>query len=383
MAAKSTGWARKGLLGLALLAIGLGSAALLGGRSSSVAGVLVRAETVAQNLQNPWSVAFLDNGSFLVTEHPGRLRVIDKDGRVGAPIRGLPQVVSAEQAGLLDIALAPDFASSRTIFMTYTEPRGGDRNGTTVASALLSKDLTSLENLTVVFRQDPVQSNGHFGSRLVFALDGNLFVALGDRQTVREKAQDLSSTLGKVIRIRPDGSIPGDNPFVGKPPARPEIWSLGHRNIQAAALHPDTKRLWTIEHGARGGDEVNAPRAGLNYGWPVISYGVNYDGSKIGIGTAKEGMEQPIHYWDPSIAPSGMAFVTSNVYDGLKGKLLVGGLTSKALSVLTLDREKVVSEERLLGGQLGRIRDVRQGPDGYIYLLTDERNGRLVKLVPQ
>jgi glucose/arabinose dehydrogenase len=343
----------------------------------------VIATTVAEGLVHPWSVAFLPDATMLVTEREGRLRLVSPTGAVSAPVTGVPSVVTGDQAGLLDVAVDPDFARTRTIYLSFSEPREGDANGTSVARARLSEDGSRLDDVAVIFRQQPaVVSFGHFGSRLVFAGDGTLFVTLGERQIKPGGAQDLSTDLGKVVRIRPDGTIPSDNPFVGDRGKRPEIWSYGHRNPQGAALNPLTGELWTVEHGAKGGDEVNIPRKGLNYGWPVITYGVDYSGAKIGKGTAREGMEQPIYYWDPSIAPSGMAFVTSDRYPGWKGSLLVGGLAAKHLALLQLDGEKVVSEEALLKDLNARIRDVRQGPDGYVYVLTDAQDGRLLKLLP-
>ena len=342
----------------------------------------VRLVTVASGLDHPWGLAFLPDGRMLVTERPGRLRIVDPSGRVSEPLGGVPEVAARGQGGLLDVALAPDFAGSRMVYLSYAEPgRGiGGRAGTAVARARLGA--AGLENVEVVFRQDPKIGGGaHFGSRLVFTPDGYLFITTGERGQ-RDDAQDLSRHMGKVICIRPDGSVPPDNPFASRRGAKPEIWSYGHRNIQGAALHPETGRLWTVEHGAMGGDEVNAPQPGRNYGWPVISYGRHYSGGRIGEGTQKEGMEQPIHYWDPSIAPSGMTFYTGERFPAWRGDLFVGSLKFALLSRLELDGERVVSEERLLEGLGDRVRDVRQGPDGYIYLLTDEGNGRILRIEP-
>lgn len=339
--------------------------------------------TVASGLKHPWSVAFLPDGAMLVTERPGRLRLVSPEGEISAPIAGLPPVTTGDQAGLLDVVLDPSFGTNRLIYWSYSEPRGGESSATAVARGRLSEDRTRLENVEVIFRQQPaVVSFGHYGSRLVFSRDGTLFVTLGERQIVREMIQDLSTDIGKIVRINPDGSVPADNPFVGQPGKRPEIWSYGHRNPQGATLNPATGELWTAEHGAKGGDEVNIPRKGRNYGWPVISYGVEYSGERIGEGTKKEGMEQPLYYWAPSIAPSGMTFVTSDRYPGMKGNLLVGGLAAQDLSRLVLDGEAVVAEERLLSSLGKRIRDVRQGPDGYLYVLTDEDDGQLLRLEP-
>ena len=339
-----------------------------------------RVVTLTDALEFPWGLAFLPDGRMLVTERPGRLRIVEKDGSLSAPLAGVPAVAAQGQGGLLDVALAPDFARSRTIYLSYAEPGDGGTAGTSVARARLGDN--GLENVQVVFRQEPKVSGGsHFGSRLVFGRDGDLFITTGDRQN-RPLVQDLTKLQGKVVRIRPDGSIPPDNPFVNRGGARPEIWSYGHRNIQGAALHPETGQLWTVEHGARGGDELNAPKAGKNYGWPVITYGVDYSGASIGEGQRKEGMEQPVHYWDPSIAPSGLMFYTGNAFPNWKNNVFVGALGHRLLARLELDGERVRSEEQLLEGMSRRIRAVVQGPDGYIYLLTDDANGRIMRLEP-
>ena len=328
-----------------------------------------RVVTVATGLEHPWGLAFLPDGRMLVTERPGRLRIVERDGRLNAPLAGVPAVYAQGQGGLLDVALAPDFDRTRMIYLSYAE-RGEGGAGTAAARARLGDN--GLENVQLVFRQQPKVSGGaHFGSRLVFTSDGYVFITTGDRQR-REFVQDLNRQQGKVIRVRISGAVPGE----------PEIWSYGHRNLQGAALHPETGQLWTVEHGARGGDEVNAPRQGRNYGWPVITYGRDYSGVRIGEGTAKEGMEQPIHYWDPSIAPSGMLFYTGDRFPQWNGNLFVGALGHQLLSRLELDGEKVTREERLLREVNTRIRDVRQGPDGLIYLLTDEGDGRILRLEP-
>jgi len=342
----------------------------------------VTVETVASGLEHPWSLAFLPGGGILVTERPGRMRIVSAEGEVSRPIAGVPQVVTGGQAGLFDVALDPGFASNREIVFSYAEPREGG-NGTAVARARLSPDGSRLENLRVIFRQLPTfKSSAHFGGRLAFGPGGDLFVTLGERFSAMEKAQDLSTDFGKIVRIRPDGAIPQDNPFVGKANAKPEIWSYGHRNPQALAFHPQTRQLWEIEHGPRGGDEINIPQAGRNYGWPVIGYGVHYSGAKIGVGTSAPGMEQPIYFWDPSIAPSGMAFVTSDRYPGWQGNLVVGALAGQMMVRLTLKGEAIAAEERMLKGLNERIRDVRQGPDGLIYFVTDNPRGRLLRLIP-
>ena len=329
-----------------------------------------RIDTVANGLENPWGLAFLPDGRMLVTERAGRLRIVEQDGRVGRPLAGVPAVFAQGQGGLLDVALAPDFERSRMIYLSYAEPGEGGTAGTTVSRARLVD--TGLESVQLVFRQQPqVRGGAHFGSRLVFTPDGYLFITTGDRQR-REFVQDLDRQQGKVMRVRISGDRPG----------APEIWSYGHRNIQGAALHPETRQLWTVEHGARGGDEVNAPRQGRNYGWPVITYGRDYSGMRIGEGTSKEGMEQPIHYWDPSIAPSGLMFYTGDRFPQWKGNLFVGALGYQLLVRLELDGERVIGEERLLRDLGRRIRDVRQGPDGLIYLLTDEPDGQILRLEP-
>jgi len=337
-----------------------------------------RVVTLTNALEHPWGLTFLPDGRMLVTERPGRLRIFGSDGSLSAPLAGVPAVAADGQGGLLDVALAPDFAQSRTIYLSYAEPGDGGRAGTSVARARLGDN--GLESVQVVFRQEPKVSGGaHFGSRLVFARDGNLFITTGDRQN-RPFVQDLTKLQGKVVRIRPDGTIPPDNPFVNREGVRPEIWSYGHRNIQGAALHPETGQLWTVEHGARGGDELNAPKAGKNYGWPVITYGRDYSGEPIGVGQRKEGMEQPVHYWDPSIAPSGLMFYTGDRFPNWKGNLFVGALGFQLLARLELDGERVRAEERLELNR--RIRAVVQGPDGFIYVLTDESDGRIMRIEP-
>lgn len=356
-------------------------------RISSSAGPL-SVETVASGLENPWGLAFLPDGRMLVTERAGRLRIVSRSGTVSAPVAGLPPVYATGQGGLLDVALAPDFASSGMIFLSYAEPREG-ASGTSVARARLVEDGgdARLDGLTVIFRQSPAAGgSNHYGSRLVFARDGTLFVTLGDRYSRREQAQDLSVHIGKIVRINADGSVPDDNPFRNRNGARPEIWSYGHRNVQGAALDPATGRLWTIEHGARGGDELNHPEAGKNYGWPVITYGRDYSGARIGEGTEKAGMEQPVKYWDPSFAPSGLAFYTGDLMPRWKGDLFAGGLAGTRLVRLKLDpaRERVIEEEVLLTDLGERIRDVRQGLDGALWLLTDDPGeGRLLRLSPE
>lgn len=357
-------------------------------RKSNVAFEVV---TVATGLDRPWGMTFLPDGRMLVTERPGRLRVVSKGGTMSAPVAGLPTMDARGQGGLLDIALDPAFATNRLIYWSYAEPREGGANNTAVARGRFVDGASPrVENVQVIFHQAPsLVSSQHFGSRLVFARDGKLFITLGDRsiEAGRHQAQRMDGLLGKVVRINPDGSVPADNPFVGKPGVRPEIWSLGHRNIQSAALDPATGELWEVEHGARGGDELNVVRKGRDYGWPTISYGIEYRGGPITGGiTAKEGMEQPVYYWDPVIAPSGMVFYTGDAFPAWKGSLFIGGLGSTNLVRLEMEGDKVVGEERLLTDlqpKRERIRDVRQGPEGALYLLTDEAQGRLLKLVPR
>lgn len=366
------------LLGL-LVAGAFAFAADDGGAVRRFAGEEVRVVPFASGLEHPWSMAFLPDGRLLVTERDGRLRVVDASGKLGAPIVGVPQVAARGQGGLLDVALDPAFATNRLVYLSYAEPRP-DGAGTSVARGRLSDDLSRLSDVQVIFRQVPGHSGGnHFGSRLVFAPDGMLFVTLGDRFDLMMKAQDLSTTLGKVVRIAPDGSIPADNPFPGRPDARPEIFSYGHRNVQGGVIEPSTGRLWTVEHGPRGGDEVNRPEAGKNYGWPVIGYGRHYSGAKIGVGTRKEGMEQPLFYWDPSIAPSGAAFYSADLLPAFKGQLFVGALAGQALVEVKVRNGAIAGEEHLPLGK--RIRDVRQGPDGALWLATDD-TGEILRVVP-
>jgi glucose/arabinose dehydrogenase len=341
----------------------------------------VRLMTVVDGLEHPWGMASLPDGRLLVTERPGRLRIVDANGRLGSPLTGVPEVVVRNQGGLLDVAVDPDFATNRRIYLSYAEAREGG-NGTAVARARLGDE--GLGDVQVIFRMQPAYDSGHhFGSRLVFARDKTLFVTLGDRNVGRLDVQSLDNHVGKVVRIDRDGRAPQDNPFVKQSGARPEIWSLGHRNIQGAALHPVTGELWTNEHGPKGGDELNRTLAGRNYGWPVISYGVNYDGTKVSDLTEKPGLEQPERYWVPSIAVSGMIFYTGDRFPQWKGNVFVGGLKSQQVVRLVLDGAKVVHEERLLRGAVQeRVRDLEQGPDGLIYLLTDEENGRLLRMEP-
>ena len=336
--------------------------------------------TVAEGLVNPWGLVLLPDGRMLVTERPGRMRYISKEGKLSEPLTGVPQVWANGQGGLLDVTLSPKFAQDGLVYWSFSEAGDGG-SGTAVARGKLGA--TSIEGAQVIWRQAPkVESPNHFGSRIVFRNDGTLFITMGDRFNQRPLVQDLSTTIGKVVRINADGSIPRDNPFVNKAGARPEIWSYGHRSVQAATLHPQTGELWTVEHGARGGDELNNPQAGRNYGWPVITYGIDYSGEKIGEGTAKAGMEQPVYYWDPVIAPSGALFYTGQAFGDWKGDLLVGSMQPGCLVRLELENGKVTKETRYLGELHERIRDVQQGADGSIYLITDSPKGRVLRLEP-
>ncbi|HEX5757211.1 MAG TPA: PQQ-dependent sugar dehydrogenase [Arenimonas sp.] len=346
-------------------------------RFASAAGEL-EVTTVATGLEHPWGLAFLPDGRMLVTERPGRLRVLDASGVLSEPLEGVPAVAASGQGGLLDVAVDPDFRDNNWIYLSFAEPGSGGA-GTAVARARLEG--SALHDLTVIFSQQPKVGGGHhFGSRLVFDRQGRLFISSGDRQ-VWPNVQALDKGQGKIFRIERDGSVPADNPFNGRDDAQPAIWSLGHRNIQGAALHPETGELWQTEHGPRGGDELNIARAGRNYGWPLITYGVNYDGTPVGSGGKDmEGMQQPLHQWTPSIAPSGLAFYTHDRFPAWRGNLFVGALAYRLLARLELEGERVVHEERLLTDLGERIRDVRQGPDGYLYLLTDAPNGRLLRV---
>ncbi len=363
-------------------------AALFMGLAFSAAGEVFDSEhyrlkviTVASGLQHPWGLAFLPGGRMLVTERPGRLRIVARDGKLSPPLRGLPALAADGQGGLLDVVLDPAYAENSRIYLSFSEPGPGGAS-TAVLRARLNAQVNRIEQIKVIFRQMPKSHGGrHFGSRLVFARDGSLFITTGDRGQ-RERVQDFTINRGQVIRIDSDGGIPGDNPFVGRPGYRPEAWSLGHRNPQGAALHPESGALWTVEHGAMGGDEINRPQAGKNYGWPVIAYGRHYSGEKIGVGHAKAGLEQPVYYWDPSIAPSGMAFYDGDKFPKWRGSLLIGALKFQLVSRLTLSGGRVVAEERMLADLDERIRDVRQGPDGFIYLLTDDYDGRILRVEP-
>ena len=363
-------------------------AATAAAQSIPLAGPIVKSERatfrVAQvtgNLQYPWGLAFLPDGRMLVTERPGRLRVIGADGKLDPrPVEGVPKVVASGQGGLLDVAVHPRFAENGWVYLSFA---GSDGDGASTEVVRGRLDGQRLQDVQTLFRMLPRSSGGrHFGSRLVFDAKGLLYITLGDRGDM-ERAQRMDDHAGSVIRLHDDGRVPADNPFVKTPGARPEKFTLGNRNMQGAAIHPVTGELWTHEHGPQGGDEVNVMRAGRNYGWPVITHGVNYGiGTRIGEGTSRPGMEQPLKIWIPSIAPSGMAFYAGKAFQGWSGNLLVGALRGESLHRLELDGEKVVREEVLLKSQVGRIRDVRVGPDGLVYLLTDERAGQLLRLEP-
>ena len=357
------------------------------GVSSNVAFDVV---VVAKGLEHPWSVEPLPDGQLLVTERPGRLRLVSASGQVGDPIEGILPVAAAGQGGLLDVALSPTFATDRTIFWTFSEPRDGG-NGTAIARGMLSADNRRLDSVRVIFHVLPTYNGRqHFGSRIAFGPDGMLYASFGERSDtpMRPNAQRLDGHLGKVIRIRPDGSVPPDNPFVGRADAKPEIWDLGHRNPQGLAFDPQG-RLWQVEHGTRGGDELNLIVKGKNYGWPLQAYGIEYSGAQpitSALGPSAPsvaGMEQPVYFWDPVIAPSGLQFYTGNAFPAWRGSAFIGGLASKRLVRVVLDGTRVVGEEHLLTDRNQRVRDVRQGPDGLLYLVTDEQAGEVWKLVPK
>ena len=360
-------------------------------RKTTVAYEIV---TVIDGLQNPWAVALLPNGKMLVAERSGRLRVATADGKMSEPLTGLPKMDARGQGGLLDVVLDPAFAKNNVIYWSFSEPQEDGTNNTAVGRGRFVDDATAprVEDVKVILHQNSLRSTMHYGSRLVWGRDGTLFVTMGDRSVTpgRMQAQNLDTLIGKVARINADGSIPKDNPFVGKPGVREEIWSIGHRNIQGATLNPTTGELWTNEHGTRGGDEINISRKGKDYGWPTIAYGIEYQGGPITGGiTAKDGMEQPVYYWDPVIAPGNMIFYTGNLFPEWKGNLLVCGLASMHIARLVVDKDRVTGEERLFSEVKQRFRDIRQGPDGAIYLLTDApargdtQAGRLLKIVPK
>ena len=348
---------------------------------ASSAGQL-EVQTVASGLVNPWSLAFLPDGRMLVTERPGRMRVVTAEGQLSPPLKGVPEVWASNQGGLLDVIIDKSYPQNKTIYFCFAEGTGGGGR-TAVARATLNDGNGRLDDVKIIFRQEgPLSAGGHYGCRIVQANDGNLFVTLGEHFKYRDEAQNLGNHLGKLIRIAPDGSVPADNPFIGRAGAKPEIWSYGHRNEQGLAINPASGDLWEIEHGPRGGDEVNIIGKAKNYGWPVIGYGIDYNGAKIHESTARDGMEQPIKYWVPSIAPSGMTFYTAALFPKWTGSLFTGALAGRMLVRLSLNGNTVTGEERLLPNLNERIRDVRQGPDGALWLLTDNSAGRILRVSP-
>jgi aldose sugar dehydrogenase len=348
-------------------------------------GVAFDVAVLARGLVHPWAVEPLPDGDLLVTERPGRMRIITAGGSVGEPIRGVPEVDARRQGGLLDVALSPDFARDRTVYWSYAEPRQGG-NGTSVARGVLSQDRRSLEGVRVIFRALPTfDGTMHYGSRLAFGPDGKLYITLGERsdRSVRPQAQHRDSHMGKIVRINPDGSVPDDNPFVGEADALPEIWSLGHRNIQSAAFD-GAGRFWAVEHGPRGGDELNLIERGENYGWPLVTFGVEYSGQEVQAAqTTRPGYVDPVYYWDPVIAPSGMEIYSGNAFPEWQGSFFIGGLVTKSVVRLTVEGNRVRGEEHLLGDRGQRVRDVREGPDGALYVVTDQSNGELWKITPR
>jgi glucose/arabinose dehydrogenase len=340
-------------------------------------------QTFAGGLVHPWALAFLPDGRMLVTERPGRMRVVGAKGELSPPLRGVPEVWATGQGGLLDVVTDQAFAQNSTVYFCFAE-RAGNGGRTAVARGkFVDGETPGLDDVNIIFRQDgPLSTGNHYGCRIAQDPEGNLFVTLGEHFVYRDDAQNLSNHLGKLIRIAPDGAVPKDNPFVGKGNAKPEIWSYGHRNEQGLAFNPTSGELWEIEHGPRGGDEVNIIGAGKNYGWPVIGFGIDYNGARIHEATAKDGMEQPIKYWVPSIAPSGMTFYSAKLFPNWSGSLFTGALAGRMLVRLSLDGDKVTGEERLLQNLNERIRDVRQGPDGALWLLTDNAVGRILRVTP-
>jgi aldose sugar dehydrogenase len=338
----------------------------------------IAVENVAGGLVHPWGIAFLPDGRMLVTERPGRLRIVSQDGSLSEPLAGTPEVFARGQGGLLDVALDPNFSENRLIYLSFAEPGSGGAS-TAVGRGRLSED--RIADFEVIFRQEPkVSGANHFGSRIVFSPDGKLFLTTGERFKF-DPAQDLSNHLGTIVRINRDGSIPEDNPFVGVPDAKDEIWSYGHRNIQAAAIHPQSGALWVAEMGPRGGDALNLPERGRNFGWPLVSWGRHYDGRDIPNPPTRPEFAHPIKHWTPAIAPSGMAFYTGDIFPAWRGDVLIGSLTQRALVRLTVADSRIVGEEIISLG--ARIRDVKQGPDGAVYVITDHQNGNIWRLRPQ
>jgi aldose sugar dehydrogenase len=363
-------------IGLAVIASAPAAAQTLRSSAGDIA-----VQTVARGLDRPWSLAFLPDGRILVTERPGRIRIVAKDGKLSPPLVGIPRVFAVSQGGLHDVVLDRRYAQNHTVYFCYAE-RGDGGGRTTLARArLVDEGTPRLDDVKPIFRQEgPLSSGRHFGCRIVQTEDDNLFLSMGDHGDYPNEAQNLGNHIGKIIRVRPDGSVPSDNPFVGRTGAKPEIWSYGHRNAQGLTLHPATSKLWEEEHGPRGGDEVNIIDKGRNYGWPVIGFGIDYSGARIHEGTQKAGMEQPVWHWVPSISPSGMTFYAGGLFPAWRGNLFVGALSGQALVRLEVDGDTVVKEERLALRE--RVRDVRQGPDGALWLATDSSSGRILRLAP-
>lgn len=369
---------------------GIGAALLLLAAQPAQAQVFrssagdLKVETIASGLAHPWSLALLPDGRMLVTERPGRLRVVARDGKLSPPVANVPTVFASGQGGLLDVIVDRGFAQNRTIYFCYAEPVEGGARTAMARGVLVAENTPRLDNVQVIFQQaGSISRSNHFGCRIVHMPDGTLFLTTGEHFVGRDKAQTLDNHLGKLIRIRPDGSVPSDNPFVGRNDAKPEIWSYGHRNMQGLALNPASGKVWEQEHGPRGGDEINIPQAGKNYGWPLVSFGVNYEGTPVGTGKSEgPGLEQPVWHWTPSIAPSGMAFYTGSLFPAWKGNLFNGGLVSRSLARLELDGDKVVKEEHILKELNERVRDVRDGPDGALWIVTDNSAGRILRITP-
>jgi aldose sugar dehydrogenase len=380
-------WARRGAFALIAASLALLPAAgCAEDRTIDTETGSIKVKTLAEGLDHPWGMAFLPDGRLLVTERAGDLRIVSADGTLTDPLSGVPKVVAEGQGGLLDVALDPNFAENKLVYLSYSEPGDGGAS-TAVARGRLTEN--AVEDVKVIFRQTPKVSGGnHFGGRLAFTPDGKLFITLGERFKF-EPAQDLTSHLGKIVRINPDGSVPPDNPFIGQKDAQPEIWSYGHRNVESAAIHPKTGKLWTLEFGPKGGDELNIPAPGLNYGWPVVSWGKHYDGKDIPNPPTHPEFADAVRHWTPVISPSGVTFYTAEAFPGWtantipawKDNLLIGGLSSQAIVRLTLDGETVTGEERIPMG--ARIRDVEQGPDGAVYALTDAGDGAVLRITAQ
>lgn len=354
---------------------------------ASNSGITLNVETFADPLVHPWGIDMLPDGRYLVTERPGRMRVISEDGKLSEPIKGIPKVLAQKQGGLLDVTIGPDFNKDRMIYWSYAKPMGDGRSVTAVARGQLSKDMSEVTGVEDIFVQEPPSPiPAHYGSRILFDDEGYVFITTGEHFTEKERqlAQQLGATYGKVIRINPDGSVPEDNPFVGKEEAQESIWSYGHRNIQGTVFHPQTGQYWVIEHGPQGGDELNKVEAGANYGWPIVSYGENYDGSPVGKGIERHSGEftEPRYYWDPVIAPAGSIFYQGDMFNEWQGSLLISSLLPGGLVRLELDGDTVVGEERLLSGW-GRIRDVLEAPDGSLLALVDAENGAVLRLTPK